>query len=88
MKGTAFYIKNLDKLSFYKDTFRLNGPMISLNEAAYSAYYTLLSITKHISFHDDEGECEDEFEYINSCASELEYIDLAQVQGALHTVFC
>jgi hypothetical protein len=65
-KGSAVYIKNMNRIRITNCTFQNNGPVFSYLELDLSPYHIYFS-TRSLTYYDEREECFDEFNYIESC---------------------
>ncbi|CDW73676.1 UNKNOWN [Stylonychia lemnae] len=88
IKGTAIYLKYINKIRIQNSTFASSGPVYAVLEQLYSPYSAIFKSNISVTFQDLNGVCKDEFSYINNCAA-LDYqIDWPQVLGALYVYGC
>lgn len=63
MKGSAIYLKNMNRVLISDCLFKFNGPVFSVKETKISPYVAYLS-KRAITYFDETGTCGDEFEHL------------------------
>ena len=87
MKGSAVYLKNINKIRITGSVFQENGPVYSLLEYSISPFVSYL-VNRAITYNDPTDTCIDEFNYLNDCTSSEYAIDFPRIRGALHLSNC
>jgi len=92
MKGSALVVSFINSVEIEDNTFFENRPMNVFQEVLYSPYFKYFSLgQKTISLNAvPKFDCavNNEVSYIQYCYSDLQYIDLPAIRGALYLEQC
>lgn len=92
MKGSAMAIFRLHELQVMNNTFTENEPITTFSETEYSPYFKYLAQGSRTLTLNVPVECSrdysNEFEYIEKCVSDGNFIDMPTLTGAVHIKHC
>ena len=81
----------MSEIQIVNNTFKENGPISSFSEVLLSPYYKYFALEKMVMTL-NHGSCEynytNEFMYFENCFSQMSYIDLPPLKGAINIHHC
>ena len=91
VQGSAIALHDLSEIQIANNTFKENGPTSSFSEALFSPYYKYFAEQKFIMTL-NHGSCDynytNEFMFFEKCFSQMNYIDLPPLKGAVYIHHC
>ena len=80
----------MSEIQIANNTFKENGPTTTFSEALLSPYYKYFALEKSVLTLNNNSECNytNEFMFFEKCFSQMTYIDIPPLKGAVYIHHC